>query len=870
MTLRATMRFQFHKGFTFADAERQVPYLAGLGISHLYASPITTARPGSMHGYDVIDPTRVNPELGGEEALRRLVGALRAAGLGLIVDIVPNHMAVGAENAWWFDVLKRGTDSRYARYFDIDWDAEDPELRGKVLLPFLGNSLRDTLAAGEITLAGRPGGGFVAQYFGQPFPIAARDDAEIERLSPSAFDASKAGGRDRLQQLLERQNYRLAWWRVAADEINWRRFFDINELAGLRMENPETFEDAHALIFRLYAEGLIDGVRVDHVDGLADPAAYCRALRDRLDSLTPQRPPSAPLDRPYIVVEKILLRGETLPESWNCDGTSGYDFMEEVDALRHDADAETALAQAWASISGRVPDFAREEEAARREIIARSFSAQLESCVRAFHVLARRGAPGGDFSRAAIRRSLVELLAHFPVYRTYGTSRERPQSDKPIVAGAIAAAKATALSSDQSALDRLHAWLVDVVADTDLVPLQEVAVTRFQQLSAPIAAKAVEDTAAYRYGRLLSRNDVGFDVGRLGSGAAAFHAAALRRHEQYPRAMLATATHDHKRGEDLRARLAVVSEVAGDWTQILPRWIERSTTLRRTVDGIAMPNAGDIAMLLQMIVGAWPLDLGIGDAEGVAAFAERLAGWQEKALREAKLVTDWTSPNADYEKAARDFLMALLVGREAPDVLDDILAFANRISPAGAVNGLAQVLLKLTSPGVPDIYQGTDYWDFSLVDPDNRRPVDFAARSASLTPRPIGTLTSTWRDGHIKQAIVAQTLELRRRHPRLFAEGRYEPVEVAGTFAEHVVAFARRLGSEEAITVVPRLPHTLLGGDDRIVFEAAAWKDTRLVLGGGAAGTWSSVFDGRSIAKAQRLELGSLLRCAPVVLLISS
>ena len=342
--IRATMRLQFHNGFKFADAERLVPYIAALGISHVYASPITTARPGSMHGYDVIDPTRVNPELGGEDALRRLVATLRAAGLGLIVDIVPNHMAVDAANAWWLDVLEHGVASRYARYFDIDWDAADPELRGKVLLPVLGKPLHDVIGSGDIALA-QTADGFAAHYFTHVFPISARHRDDIERLGLAAFDSKTDQGRQRLVALLQDQHYRLAYWRVANDEINWRRFFDINELVGLRMENPNAFEDVHALVFRLYADGLIDGVRVDHVDGLSDPATYCRALRRRLEELTPQRPPSLPHDRPYIVVEKILLRGETLPPAWQCDGTSGYDFMEDVSAVQHDPAAEASLAR---------------------------------------------------------------------------------------------------------------------------------------------------------------------------------------------------------------------------------------------------------------------------------------------------------------------------------------------------------------------------------------------------------------------------------------------------------------------------------------------------------------------------------------------
>ena len=797
---RATMRLQFHKGFTFADAEKLVPYFARLGISHLYASPITTARPGSMHGYDVVDPQRVNPELGGEDALMGLVATLREAGMGLIVDIVPNHMAAAADNPWWFDVLRYGRTSCYAAYFNVDWDVEDETLRGKVLLPVLGRPLRDALHHGEITLA-REGREHIVTYFQHRFPVC-----------------GEVHGDEGLGAVLARQHYRLAWWRVANDEINWRRFFDVNELVCLRMENSEAFEAIHALVFRLYADGMIDGVRVDHVDGLADPGSYCRALRRRLDALTAQRPSSAPDGRPYIIVEKILLRGEQLPAAWQADGTSGYDFMNEVNAVQHDAGGEPILSRLWTSLSGRSVDFATEEEAARREIIARSFSAQLDACAASFLRLA--WAEGDDTTRATLRRSLVELLAHFPVYRTYATLRERPEGDRPIVDAAARDAKRTCLSVDRDTVDRLHGWLVRETDHASAVGPQYRAVTQFQQLSAPVAAKAVEDTAFYRYGRLLSRNDVGFEVTRFAEAAADFHASMLRRHASLPYSMLATATHDHKRGEDVRARLAVLSEYAAEWTQALPRWLSQCAR--------EQPYSGDIAILLQMIVGAWPLDLDLDDGSDRNAFADRLARWQVKALREAKLATDWVVPNEAYERAARELLLSLLATNDRPGLLKEIAAFVQRIAPAGAVNGLAQTLLKLTAPGVADIYQGTERWDFSLVDPDNRRPVDFSSRARPLV-EDIGTLVSNWRDGRIKQALIARALAVRGKRPELFTEGDYQPLAVAGEHADRVVAFARRLGSSVAVTVVPRAAARILRADS-IVFESANWVNTSLAL----------------------------------------
>ncbi len=777
MTPRATLRLQFHKGFTFADAQRLVPYFADLGVSHLYASPITTARAGSMHGYDVIDHTRVNPELGGEKALRRLVEALHQKALGLIVDIVPNHMAAVVENAWWADVLRHGRASRYASSFDIDWECEDPELNGRLFLPVLGRPLREALEAGEV------------------LPVQ-RDGLDYLRYGDLLLPAR---GNDP-----DRQAYRLGWWRAANDRINWRRFFDINELVCLRMEDDETFENVHALPARLYAEGLIQGVRVDHVDGLSDPAAYCQQLRRRLDPAMPSRP--------YLVVEKILMRGESLPRDWGCDGTTGYDFMDQVSTLQHDSRGESVLAANWARVSGRSAEFGPEEVAARREIIARSFAAPLEACLSALLRMTKADPAASDLARPALRRAVTELLVHFPVYRTYGTP-----DDRPFLESTVVGAKRTGLTGDRWVVDLLQRWLSDPAADGQ-------AVTRFRQLSAPIAAKSVEDTAFYRYGRLLSRNDVGFDVERFSVSPADFHAWMQRRREQFPHAMLATATHDHKRGEDVRARLAVLSELASDWADNVPRWIDASASLGRG----SCPARGDIAMLLQMVVGAWPLDLDVADAKGRSAFAARLAGWQEKALREAKLRSDWSNPDQAYENAARAFLARLVAEAAMPDLLEEIFAFIQRIAAPGAVNSLAQLLVKLTVPGMPDLYQGTEDWDFSLVDPDNRRPVDFARREKTLASETVLSTLQRWRDVSPKTSIIARVLALRRLLPEVFATGSYQAVSVEGPMADHVLAFLRRHDDDVVLSVVPRLPTPLLSAPDRLALDASAWQKTSL------------------------------------------
>ncbi len=802
---RATMRLQLHRDFAFADAARLVPYMAALGISHLYSSPILAARPGSMHGYDVTDPTRVNPELGGEAGLRKLVAALRASGLGLIVDIVPNHMASGGmENPWWADVLMHGRVSRYATFFDIDWDVQD-----KLLAPFLGEPYGEALRDGAITLV-RDDKGPVIRYHDARFPIRPEDHAHVSAAPPGAFDPAAEAGRERLHRLLEHQHYRLAWWRSAGDASNWRRFFDINGLVGVRVEDEAVFEATHATLLRLYKEGLIDGVRVDHVDGLADPPGYCRRLRARLDELDDRRPAGAPRGRAWFVVEKILGAGECLPDDWAVDGTSGYDFMDEVSALLHDGSGEAALRGLWADVSGRPADFAKEEAAARTDVLEHSFTAQLDATVAALHRIATRHVDTRDTTAAEIRRALVALLAHFPVYRTYGVGQP---SDA--LARAVADAMNEVPSAHHPTLSLLERWLGEEATPE--------AAVRFQQLSAPVAAKAVEDTAFYRHGVLLSRNEVGADARRFSATAEEFHAACLARRARFPDAMLATATHDHKRGEDVRARLAVLSEIPDEWERVVRHWLASNEPHRRNADR-PMPSRGDELMLYQTIVGAWPVD-----GRDMREYIDRLAEWQIKTLREAKLETDWQAPSSDYEDAARTFLYAIMA--DDGGFAAEAAQFARSIGPAGALNGLAQTLLKLTAPGVPDSYQGTEFWDQSLVDPDNRRPVDFSRRIDSLAAdeTPVA-LAPHWRDGRVKQAVICRALALRREMPRLFARGDYRPVRVTGQMAEHVVAFVRSLDDSHCLTVVPRLPARLLrtGEADSIIVSPESWHDTML------------------------------------------
>ncbi|HYZ34895.1 MAG TPA: malto-oligosyltrehalose synthase [Crenalkalicoccus sp.] len=916
--LSATARLQFHKDFTLEDATNLVPYFERLGVSHLYASPLLKARAGSTHGYDIVNHNEINPELGGEDALHRLVAALRARDMGLILDIVPNHMGVGGnDNAWWLDVLEWGRASPYAEYFDIDWDPPDPTLRGRLLAPFLGSSYGECLEKGELVLKFDESDGrlFVA-YYTHRFPIAPRDYAAVlltvggpleaparlfaelgpggrqavrqaakaareELLQPAyaaaiqealrAYSASTPEGRERLHRLLERQHYRLAWWRAAADEINWRRFFDINGLAGVRQEVPDVFEATHRTIFRLYTEGLIDGVRIDHVDGLGYPREYCRKLRRRLESLQEQRPPDLRAARAIIWVEKILAPHERLAQDWLTDGTTGYDFMSDAAAVLHDPAGETPLTQLWTGWTGRTGAFEIEAQAARRQILRESLSSELFATVNALHRIARRNLRTRDYTLTAIYSTLIELLVHFHTYRIYAGPAGISEADQRQMDWAMAGARRTVRTADLPLLELVGQWL----SGTGLrgVPAGTArqewlrAMVKFQQLSAPTAAKSVEDTAFYRYGRLLSRNEVGSEPSQFAITPPAFHAQNKERQRRLPLALLATATHDHKRGEDTRIRLAVISEIPAEWEAALQRWTRLNASLKRDLDGPA-PDPADEIMLYQTLVAAWPLDLRPDDAEGLKAYEERVAGWQEKALREAKLHSSWAAPNAEYEAASRGFLAACL--DPARPVCAEIAAFADRIAPHGAINGLTQTLLRVASPGIPDLYQGTEFWDLSLVDPDNRRKVDFSARQGALEAGEAPpALLPHWRDGRVKQAIIGRSLAFRGRAPGLFTVGAYQPLRVEGPAAEHILAFLRVHEGRAAIAVGTRLSAALELEASSPLVIAERWRETSLVVPKNLVGrTGMDVLTDSSHAlNAPRVGVISLLTALPVALL---
>lgn len=910
LPLRATQRLQFHKGFTLDDAVPLVPYFAQLGISHLYASPLLSARAGSMHGYDVVDPTRVNPELGGEDALRRLVAALREHDMGLILDIVSNHMAVGgADNPWWLDLLEWGRLSPYSEFFDIQWHSPDPLLKGQLLMPFLGSDYGEALQSGTLTLHfDADHGSFYVEHYEHRFPICPRDYALIlgndEPLKPLAdrfaalayqddayaeaawlkqalaeratevlpaieqrlaqFDGRQAEGFERLHQLLEQQAYRLASWRTAADDINWRRFFDVNELGGLRVERSAVFEATHGKIFELISQGLVDGLRIDHIDGLADPRGYCRKLRRRVDTLSPER-------HLPIFVEKILGEGETLREDWQVDGTTGYEFMNQLSLLQHQPEGFEPLAELWTRLSERPSAFIEEARLARQQILNGSLGGDFESVAQALLQVARDDVMTRDLTLGAIRRALQELIVHFPVYRTYISARGRSAADDKVFQQAMDGARSTLSEGDWPVLDHLQKWLGgqpwrDRPVGRERKILKHACV-RFQQLTSPAAAKAVEDTAFYRSAVLLSRNDVGFSTEQFSAPLADFHQVNQQRLLAFPDNLLATATHDHKRGEDTRARLAVLSECAPWYVAQVEQWRSLAAPLR---DEACAPSAGDELILYQVLVGSWPLDLDPGAS--LETYQQRLWQWQQKALREAKLQSSWSAPNEAYEQAVEAFLSRLLLTEAGRPLRTAIAAAAQAIAPAGALNGLAQTLLRMTVPGVPDLYQRAEFWDFSLVDPDNRRPVDFNARQQALnTPPGTDQLLIHWHDGRIKQALIAHVLGLRSAQPELFRHGSYTPLEVLGQHADRVVAFSREHQGKQLVVVVPRWSHALLENGVQPLIPAQVWGDTRVKLPFAASTqNWKGLFQTGAVTPNKELLISTALGEFPVNVFINS
>ncbi|MEB0046808.1 MULTISPECIES: malto-oligosyltrehalose synthase [unclassified Pseudomonas] len=920
--LRATLRLQFHKDFTLDDAVPLVPYFAQLGISHVYASPLLSARAGSMHGYDVVDPTTVNPQLGGEAALRRLVDALRKQRMGLILDIVSNHMAVGgSDNPWWLDLLAWGRLSPYSEFFDIQWHSPDPLMAGQLLLPFLGSDYGVALQEGTLTLRfDAQHGAFYVEHYDHHFPICPKDYGELlktnapltgqqheqlrslaERFSTlnyqsdahrlatplqeelvalgespaivhalqqtlDAYDSLTPEGFARLHSLLERQSYRLASWRTAADDINWRRFFDVNELGGLRVERSAVFEATHAKIFQLIAEGLVDGLRIDHIDGLADPRGYCRKLRRRVDSLAPGR-------HLPIYVEKILGEGETLHRDWSVDGTTGYEFMNQLSLLQHDPTGAQPLGELWSQHSERPAEFIQEAHLARQQILNGSLAGDFESVAQALLQVARDDLMTRDLTLGAIRRALQALIVHFPVYRTYISSLGRSAQDEKFFQQAMDGARQTLSEADWPVLDCLAGWLGGEPWRKRPVGRARKrlkhACVRFQQLTSPAAAKAVEDTAFYRSAVVLSRNDVGFSTEQFSAPVADFHAACTYRLQAFPDNLLTTATHDHKRGEDTRARLAVLSERGAWYAEQVAQWSALAKSLRTDAQ---IPSAGDELILYQALLGSWPLNLRSDDLPALEDYAKRLWQWQRKALREAKLQSSWSAPSDAYEQATEAFIQRLLLSPEGAPLRKALDQAVQSLAAPGALNSLAQTLLRMTVPGIPDLYQGNDFWDFSLVDPDNRRPVDYHSRQQALeAPLHLPELLANWRDGRIKQTLIARTLRRRTEQAELFRRGTYQHLEVIGSQAHRVLAFVRAHAGTRAIVIVPIRSAELLKNSAHPQIDALLWGDTRVKLPFAASDeNLKGLFANVTVTKNRELNISDALGNFPVNLFIQS
>jgi len=935
---RATYRVQLHAGFDFDAAAAIVPYLASLGISHLYTSPITMARPGSQHGYDVVDHARVNPELGGEPGLERLHLALQAAGMGLLIDFVPNHMGVGgAHNPYWLDVLEWGREGHYCHWMDIDWQPAEETLVGKLLVPFLGAPYGEILESGQLQVRfDAAEGSYSVWYHEHRFPLCPRTYGLVLAMAPSGTEsgtesgtpaaaldpavalaervrhattaeAVEAGralkralagiattregkasleaaaaafssqpgtplGWQPLHELLEQQVYRLSYWRTATDEINYRRFFDINDLAGLRVEDDDVFEQVHALLFRLLREGKVDGVRLDHVDGLYDPAAYCEKLQAAAGRCLGMEDRERPV---YLLVEKILAPFEHVPEAWPVHGTTGYDFMAQASGLLISEQGERPLTRAYQRFVRDTADFESEVELAKPQILRNNLSSEFTVLARRLTRLAKNHPRTRDFTYQAIREALTDIVARFPVYRTYIADGAPSQADERYIDWATRRALKAPGLVDDTVYDfirkvLLARWRPDDGQPRETPAIREIA-RKFQQLTGPVTAKSVEDTAFYRYTRFIALNEVGGEPSRWGCSVAAFHHATTQRSERAPAAMLATATHDHKRGEDVRARLAVLSELPAEWRESLRRITRLNRSRRHLVaEGEPAPSRKAEYLYYQAVLGAWPMELAPENDAAMAAFAERMEAYMIKAVREAKLQTHWARPDTAYEEGVSQFVRDTLDPRKSKAFLREMKRLVERLAPAGAINGLAQSVLKYTAPGVPDLYQGTECWDLSLVDPDNRRSVDYAARGAFLDDaRRLGLekLLAGWRDGRIKLGVIAALLDARRRRPELFAQGSYEPVETQGAAGEQLIAFSRSHAEESLLVVLPRLPAHAALGDGALRLDAEQWADSCLGPGAEEFVGARHLFTGRT---AGDLRPSALLAAFPVCVLVRS
>ena len=913
----ATYRLQFNRDFTFTDATQLVSYLAALGITHCYASPYLRARPGSTHGYDIIDHNLLNPEIGSTEDFENFVAALRQHGMGHILDIVPNHMGVmGSDNGWWLDVLENGEASNYADFFDIDWQPLKDELQGKVLVPVLGDQYGSILDLGELKLTfDKEKGEFSIFYHQHRFPVDPKEytrvlasglerleqslgashadflelqslisafnhlpgrqetapDKKAERIrdkeihkrrlaalclrsaetsqfidenvrkingtpgDPSSFDA--------LHELIKAQAYRLAYWRVAADDINYRRFFDINDLAGLRMENQAVFDATHHFVLQLIRDGKVDGLRIDHPDGLYNPAQYFHRLQCQQDC--PSLNKECNSKSVYVVIEKILASVERLPEDWPIYGTTGYDFANLVNGLFVDPDSVSKIDRVYRAFLGQRCDFDTLLYQSKKIVMHSALASELNVLANILSRIALAERHTCDFTLNSLRDALSEIVANFPVYRTYITETHVSDPDRTYIEEAVQSAKRQSAIADVTVFDFIREVLLTQKGAGQTGSYRQSVVRfamKFQQFTSAVMAKGMEDTSFYRYNRLVSLNEVGGDPKRFGVSPDEFHREIQQRAKAWPHSLLDTSTHDTKRSEDVRARIDVLSETPALWRRNVRRWRETNADKKRMVDGSEAPSRNDEYLLYQTLIGTWPPQETIAGPQ----FYDRINQYMLKAVREAKQRTSWANPNSEYEAAVAAFVKAILSSSGAKSFLEDFVPFQRYVARLGRFNSLSQVLIKLTAPGVPDIYQGNELWDLSLVDPDNRRAVDYARRQRCLKELMAGadscervkalareltdSLGKDDNDGRAKFYLTWKTLNLRKQQASLFQQGDYLPLAVLGAKANHLVAFARREGSSAAIVAVPRMCARLLVNGATSPAQSGLWEDTGIEL----------------------------------------
>lgn len=949
---RATYRLQFNREFGFEAARALVPYLAELGISHCYCSSYFKARPGSLHGYDIVDHNSLNPEIGDEAQFEAFSAALAEHGMSQILDLVPNHMGImGADNVWWLEVLEDGEASPYAEFFDIDWSPIKRELRGKVLVPVLGDHYGHVLERGELRLAcDEAAGEFSVWYFEHRFPVdpreypailghrlealgarlgtdatdfseyqslvtafshlPGRDATEAEQLAERSRDKAihkrhlaEFCGRspdisqfirenlaifngqpgeptsfDLLHALLSSQAYRLAYWRVASDEINYRRFFDINDLAALRMEREEVFEATHRRVFQLLQRGWLAGLRIDHADGLFAPATYF----ERLQRLHAEARPMA-REGLYVVVEKILAGHERLPEDWAVAGTTGYESANLINGLFVDEAAAERLRRVWRLFTRQSMGFDEILYQSKLIIMKMALASELNVLVNRLSRIAELDLHTRDYTLNSLRATLLEIVACFPVYRTYLNEDRVSEEDRRQIEWACSVAGKRASMADTSIYDFVRDVLVGTAGEGKGEAYRRVVLDfamRLQQFTSPVMAKGMEDTAFYRYHPLASLNEVGGDPRRFGGSIGAFHYANQERASRHPHAMLAGSTHDSKRGEDVRARINVLSEMPDLWWRRLSRWHRLNRARFAALDGAQVPARQDEYLLYQTLIGAWP-ELPPDDPEW-PAFVQRISAYMIKAAREAKESSSWVNPSPEYEGPLQGFVAAILDARSGGRFLRDFVPFAADVAHFGRINSLAQALLRFTLPGVPDTYQGSELWNLSLVDPDNRRAVDYELRRRHLQeirereqadgPAALCRhLLDESRSGAVKLYVTWKTLQLRKEREDLFRLGGYLPLAVEGDKAAHLCAFARIHQGTAAVVLVPRLAYTLLAGNPIWPVGKDVWGDTRVQLPE-IGDTWRNLFTGERMPVSGRdghcLMLHQAMASFPLALLI--